>query len=142
MNKAFYDALQNLDARAFNESVMMTFAVVGFLVAAMTLGTYLLQGLEIRWRRHLTDTTMQRWLQGDTFYRIERDGSCDNPDQRLSQDIGEYVRLMLSLSLVFVLNLGTLGTMGWILWQSAGPVSRRMPGSCSSRRTITWLTGR
>ena len=36
----------------------------------------------------------------------------------MSQDIGEYVRLMLSLSQNFVINLGTLGTMGWILWQS------------------------
>jgi hypothetical protein len=51
---------------------------------------------------------------GCPFYRIERDGACDNPDQRLSQDIGEYVRLMLSLSQGFVINLGTLGTMGWI----------------------------
>ena len=129
LNKAFYDALQNLDAKAFNESVLLFFAVVGLLMAAMTLVTYLRQALEIRWRRHLTDTMMQRWLQGDTFYRIERDCSCDNPDQRLSQDIGEYVRLMLSLSQGFVINLGTLGTMGWILWQSAGPVSFTINGS-------------
>jgi ABC-type uncharacterized transport system fused permease/ATPase subunit len=59
--------------------------VVGLLMAAMTLVTYLRQALEIRWRRHLTDTMMQRWLQDDTFYRIERDCSCDNPDLRLSQ---------------------------------------------------------
>jgi putative ATP-binding cassette transporter len=47
----------------------------------------------------------------------------------VSQDIGEYVRLMLSLSQGFVINLGTLGTMGWILWHSAGPVSFTINGS-------------
>ena len=47
----------------------------------------------------------------------------------MSQDIGEYVRLMLSLSQGFVINLGTLGTMGWILWHSAGPVSFTINGS-------------
>jgi putative ATP-binding cassette transporter len=54
---------------------------------------------------------------------MERDNLCDNPDQRLAQDVGEYVRLMIGLSLGFIANLGTLATMGWILWQSAGPVT-------------------
>jgi putative ATP-binding cassette transporter len=129
LNKAFFDALQNMDAKTFNETVMLFFVVVGCLVLTVSTLTYLQQGLEIRWRRHLTDTLMGRWLAGNTFYRIERDGLCDNPDQRLSQDISEYVRLMISLVLGFVTNLGTLGSMGWILWQSAGPVSYNLGGS-------------
>jgi vitamin B12/bleomycin/antimicrobial peptide transport system ATP-binding/permease protein len=36
---------------------------------------------------------------------------------------------MLSLSQGFVINLGALGTMGWILWHSAGPVSFTINGS-------------
>jgi vitamin B12/bleomycin/antimicrobial peptide transport system ATP-binding/permease protein len=128
LNKAFYDALQNLDAAAFNESVMMFFVVVGFLVVVVTIMGYLQQFLEIRWRKNLTDSMMRRWLDGHTFYRMERDNLCDNPDQRLSQDIGEYVKLMLSLTLGFVANLGTLGSMGWILWQSAGPMSFTVGG--------------
>lgn len=123
INKLFYDALQHLDTPAFNDSMVQFFVVVGFLVAVMTLRAYIEQGLQIRWRQSLTDAMTARWLSGDTFYRIERDSLCDNPDQRLAQDINEYVRLMLSLGLGFIANLGTLGSMGWILWQSAGPMS-------------------
>jgi len=129
LNKAFFDALQNLNAPAFNESVTRFFIAVGFLVAVMTLLGYLQQKLEIDWRKHLTETLMQRWLKGDTFYRMERDAVCDNPDQRLSQDISEYVKLMISLSLGFIANLGTLGSMGWILWQSAGPMTYNIAGA-------------
>jgi vitamin B12/bleomycin/antimicrobial peptide transport system ATP-binding/permease protein len=129
VNKAFYDALQNLNAPAFNQSVLQFFIIVAFLVAVVTLQSYLEQSLEIKWRRNLTDSMMGRWLQGDTFYRIERDNLCDNPDQRLSQDISEYVKLMLSLGIGFVANLGTLLSMGWILWLSAGPMSFNISGS-------------
>jgi len=129
LNKAFYDALQNLNAPAFNQSVTQFFIVVGFLVAVMTLSSYLEQALEIRWRQNLTDSMMKRWLDGHTFYRMERDSLCDNPDQRLSQDISEYVKLMTSLTLGFIANLGTLGSMGWILWKSAGPMTFNLGAS-------------
>lgn len=129
MQKAFYDALQTLNAPAFNRSITLFFIAVAGLVAVMTLLGYLEQALEIRWRRNLTDSMMQRWLSDDTFYRMERDGLCDNPDQRLSQDISEYVKLMISLGLGFIANLGTLGSMGWILWQSAGPMSFNVGGT-------------
>ncbi len=143
INKAFYDALQALDAPGFNQSVMQFFIVVGILVVVVTVMRYLEQVIEIRWRRHMTDAMVRRWLDGHTFYRIERDNLCDNPDQRISQDIAEYVKLMISLTLGFIVNLGTLITMGWVLWQSAGPMTFDMG---SSTLTIPgylfWLLGR
>lgn len=129
LNKEFFDALQKLDAPAFNHSVLLFFAAAGVLVLVVTLNAYLEQGLTIRWREHFTRQLAGRWLDGHTFYRMERDGLCDNPDQRLSQDVSEYVRLMISLSLGFIGNLGTLATMGWVLWQSAGPVTFTVAGS-------------
>ncbi|MBN8284360.1 ABC transporter ATP-binding protein/permease [Zoogloea sp.] len=129
INKAFYDALQTLNAAAFYSAVTLFFGAVAILVTVATAAQYLEQALDIRWRRHLTENLVGRWLDGDTFYRIERDSLCDNPDQRLTEDIAEYVRLMLSLTKGFIVNLGSLGTMGWVLWQSAGPMSFDIGGS-------------
>jgi putative ATP-binding cassette transporter len=129
LNKAFYDALQALNAPNFYAAITRFFIAVGFLVAVATAAHYMQQALEIRWRRHLTETLVGRWMGGDTFYRIERDGLVDNADQRLTEDIAEYVRLMLSLSKGFIINLGSLGTMGWVLWQSAGPMSFEVGGA-------------
>ena len=121
--KAFFDALQGRDAPGFQKAIVLFFGTIALLIAAMVAKAWLEQALTIRWRVHLTRGMLARWLDGHTFYRIERDNSCDNPDQRLTEDITEYVRLMIALTLGFIANLGTLGAMGWILWQSAGPVS-------------------
>ena len=129
LQKVFFDALQGRDAAGFASGVSLFFTVAGVWVLAATVKRYQEQALEIRWRQHLTESTMGRWLTGHTFYRIERDNLCDNPDQRLTEDVTEYVRLMILLSLGFVANLGTLGSMGWVLWSSAGPMSFDLGGS-------------
>lgn len=64
LNKAFYDALQALDAPAFYASVTRFFIAVGILVAVATAAQYLEQALDIRWRRHLTESLVGRWLNG------------------------------------------------------------------------------
>ena len=106
----------------------MFFATIALLIATLVGRAWLEQALTIRWRTHLTRGMLARWLDGQTFYRIELDNTCDNPDQRLTEDVTEYVRLMIALTLGFIGNLGTLGSMGWILWQSAGPVSFQVGG--------------
>lgn len=123
INKAFYDALQKLDTPGFNQSITQFFMVAGMLIVVVTIMRYLEQALEIRWRKDMSESMMQRWLEGHTFYRMEWESLCDNPDQRIAQDIAEYVRLMISLTLGFAANLGTLLTMGWVLWQSAGTMT-------------------
>ncbi len=129
LTRQYMDALQAHDAAAFNTSIWNFLGAVMVLITVMAVNRYAEQALEIRWRNDLTETTMTRWLQGHTFYRMERDQTCDNPDQRLSQDITEYVRLMILLVLGFIGNLGTLGSMGWVLWQSAGAVTFDVAGS-------------
>lgn len=128
LQKAFFDALERRDGAAFRSAITLFFGGVVALIAAAVTQAYLEQALEIRWRSHLTLTTMMRWLTGTNFYRIERDGLCDNPDQRLSEDTTSYVQLMIKLGLGFLANLGKLGTMGWLLWQSAGPASFDLAG--------------
>lgn len=129
LQKAFFDALEQHNGAAFRSAITIFFVGVVALVATVVSKAWLEQALEIRWRSHLTQTTLRRWLSGTTFYRIERDGTCDNPDQRLSEDVTEYTRLMIKLSLGFLGNLGTLGSMGWLLWKSAGPISFELAGS-------------
>lgn len=123
LSRDYTDALTQRNAQAFNASILIFLGMVALLITTMVINRYVEQALEIRWRTDLTERTMARWLRGHTFYRMERDNTCDNPDQRIAEDITEYVRLMIMLVLGFIGNLGTLGSMGWILWQSAGPIS-------------------
>lgn len=123
LTKGFYDALQNRDTAAFNSNLVLLFVAIAFIVAVAVIRGYMEQALEMKWRWSLTDNMMGRWFKDRSYYRIERDNLLDNPDQRLTQDMTEYVKLMIQLSLGFVANLGALGTMGWILWHTAGPMT-------------------
>ncbi len=129
LQKAFYDALANRDAALFNHTLLMLAVVIGVVLVVAVTKSYTEQALLIRWREHLTASLMDRWMHARTYYRIERDSTLDNPDQRLTDDLTTYVQLMISLSLGFLANLGMLGVMGWILWQSAAPVSFAIGGS-------------
>jgi putative ATP-binding cassette transporter len=129
LTKGFYDALQNRDTAAFNANLLLLFVAIGFIVAVAVIKSYMEQALEMKWRWNQTNNMMGRWFKDRTFYRIERDNMLDNPDQRLTQDMTEYVKLMIQLTLGFVANLGALGTMGWILWHTAGPMTFVIGGS-------------
>ncbi len=129
IQKTLFDAMEGHDTAGFQRAIVVFFGTIALLIATLVARAWLEQALTIRWRTHLTRDMLARWLDGHTFYRIERDNSCDNPDQRLTEDLTEYVRLMIVLTLGFIGNLGTLGSMGWILWRSAGPVSFQLGGS-------------
>lgn len=128
LTKGFYDALEKLNIAGFYHNLSWLFVTITLIVAASVTKSYLSQAVEIRWRWHLTAQLMQRWFADRNYYRVERDNLLDNPDQRITEDATSYIRLMISLSIGFVTNLGMLGTMGWILWVSAGPMTFRIAG--------------
>lgn len=140
LTRGFYDALQNRNAAAFNSNLVRLFVAIGLIVAVAVAKSYIAQALEMKWRWSLTDNMMGRWFKDRSYYRIERDGILDNPDQRLTQDMTEYVKLMIQLTLGFVANLGALGTMGWILWSTAGPMTFAIgDGSITIPGYMLWL---
>ena len=91
-SKAFYDALQQIDAPAALTQLGI-FAVIVVFAVSLTVGSnYLRRHLELRWRRTLTEAVMDRWLAGKAYLSMERErdangrGSLDNPDQRIADD--------------------------------------------------------
>ena len=53
---------------------------------------YLNQWLQIRWRRWLTRTYLEKWLAGSNHYRMQLLGdAADNPDQRIAEDVKQFI---------------------------------------------------
>ena len=76
-------------------------AVVYILVAVYF--TYLSQWLQIRWRRWLTVRFLDEWLADRAYYRISLTTDraaigTDNPDQRIAEDIRDFVDNTLTLA--------------------------------------------
>jgi len=117
-NNAFYNALQDKDwdAFAYQLGYFCVLATAFILLAVYQL--YLNQWLQIRWRRWLTETYLDRWLAGANHYRMQLLGdAADNPDQRIAEDVRQFIDAgILPIGLNLLNAVVTLGSFAVILW--------------------------
>jgi len=137
-NREFFNSLQDKDFAAFFELLFVyrrtpsgfmpgfcEIAAVYILVAVYF--TYLSQWLQIRWRRWLTVRLLDEWLADRAYYRISLTTDraaigTDNPDQRIAEDIRDYVDNTLTLGISLLANIVTLVSFLGILWSLSGTI--------------------
>ena len=117
----FYTALQNYDKDSFLPLVGY-FSVVAFSYVALSVySQYLRQMLEIKWRKWMTQKYLTKWSQARNYYKMQIvEQKTDNPDQRMTEDIRDFVELTLTLLLGFLRQITTLVAFIVILWQLSG----------------------
>ena len=112
-----FDAMQNREVMAFSTSLGLFVAVMLALIFASTYRIYFRQMLEMRWRRWLTDYYLGRWMGSQAYYRMElHEKGTDNPDQRVAEDVRDFVASALGLSLSLLAAVATLGSFVVVLW--------------------------
>jgi vitamin B12/bleomycin/antimicrobial peptide transport system ATP-binding/permease protein len=72
--------------------------------------------VKIHWRKWLTDKFVGDYLRNRTFYRIERDRSIDNPDERIGEDIRLFVEFPVTIYVGLMQTVSKLTVFGWVLW--------------------------
>ena len=113
----FYSALQAYDLNEFVVQVWIFLGLAFTYVALAVYKLYLNQWLQIRWRRWMTQHYLGEWLEGATHYRMQLKGdAADNPDQRLTEDVTNFVEQTLVLSLGLLSSIVTLVSFIVILW--------------------------
>src|SRR5580692_2661429 len=135
-NREFFNTLQDKDFTAFFELLFVyrftpsglmpgfcEVAAVYILVAVYF--TYLSQWLQIRWRRWLTAGFLDHWLADRAYYRISLTTDraaigTDNPDQRIAEDLRDFVDNTLTLGIGLLSNIVTLVSFTGILWSLSG----------------------
>jgi putative ATP-binding cassette transporter len=129
----FYNILQVLNKNAFWQSILRFSFLAAIFIVMAVYRTYLYQMLQIRWRRWLTAQYLTDWLGKQNYYRMQLFGSrTDNPDQRISEDIDQFIQLTLSLSLGLLNAVVTLFSFLTILWQLSGVLAFQVQGMAIS----------
>ena len=125
----FYGALQVYDREPILR-LLGVFTCWTFLsIFCSTYVVYLQQRLEIKWRRWMTERYLVRWMRNQTYYRMQVFGEeSDNPDQRISEDIRDFIRLTLQIGVGFLQNLTTLLVFSFILWDLSGMLTLPLGG--------------
>ncbi|HEY6430343.1 MAG TPA: ABC transporter ATP-binding protein/permease [Acetobacteraceae bacterium] len=136
----FYNSLQQKDWPTFLQllftwrSTGMGLPMPGFCeIAAVYIllavyATYLNQWLQIRWRRWMTTRFLDEWLADRAYYRISLTTDraavgTDNPDQRIAEDLRDFVATTLSLGVDFLSNIVSFASFVGILWSLSGDIT-------------------
>ncbi|SHL10691.1 putative ATP-binding cassette transporter [Selenomonas ruminantium] len=125
----FYNALQQYQADQFWPLVGEFTALAMLYIVIAVYAIYLRQAVQINWRTWLTDAYLSRWLGGQVYYRLQvQNSDTDNPDQRISEDISQFVNLSLQLLIGFLKQLTTLAAFGVVLWNLSGSYTVELGG--------------
>jgi putative ATP-binding cassette transporter len=128
-NNDFYNALQNKDEPAFWKQIVKFFVILIPYIIVFVYSTYLQQMLQIRWRKWMTNRTLQHWLANRNYYRLQlKSGQADNPEQRIEQDISLFTDNTLDLSLGLMSSVVTLLSFIALLWTLSGALTFTLGG--------------
>ena len=113
---AIFDAIQNYDLKAFLRALEFWSLWALFYCGLYVYQSYVSMALTIRWRRWMTAYFLQQWMQNKAFYFWQISGQpTDNPDQRISEDIRDFVGTNDTLSGAVPLALGVLQQVATLL---------------------------
>jgi len=150
---AIMDAIVAKEAAAFATTVAAFLAVSLTFLVTSTYRIYVRQALEIRWRRAVTAHYVERWMSPEAYALSElHRGELDNPDQRVAEDIRDFVASALGLSMSLLAAVVTLLSFGGMLWSFSqswavhvGTVHLQVPGvmlwvGLAFAGLSTWMT--
>ena len=150
-NNTFYDALQARNYTIFLHQLIRFSWLAGLFIVFAVYQFYLNQMLQIRWRRWLTERYLHGWLTDAAYYRMQfAAGEADNPDQRIAEDVPQFIASTLNLGIGGMRAVVTLISFVAILWGLSGTFtipgsSIRLPGYLVWAALLyalagTWLT--
>ncbi len=139
---AFFESFQGKDSVAFFQllltwryspdgywGVIPGFVGLAFVLIVLSIiRSYLRQWLQIRWRRWMTERFQDNWLTGRAYYVLalqadRADAGTDNPDQRISDDVNNFVDSALVLGLELISKVASVISFLTILWGLSGSVT-------------------
>jgi len=127
-NRDWFNAIQNKDQAAFWSLLINVFLFWAMIAVVTNLIEFLLENvLKIRWRDYLTDRYSAEWLGRGAHYRMGFSGGADNPDQRIAEDVRNYILNTYAFSISLIATLSNLVSFSIILWSI--PAQFAIPGT-------------
>jgi vitamin B12/bleomycin/antimicrobial peptide transport system ATP-binding/permease protein len=128
-NRDWFNAIQNKDSAAFWSLLFGVFCFWAAIAVVSSLVEYYTESvLKIRWRRWMTERYFGLWLADGSLYRAALLGqAADNPDQRIAEDVRNFLNSTYAYSISLLSTVSTLVSFSIILWTI--PVDFTVPGT-------------
>jgi vitamin B12/bleomycin/antimicrobial peptide transport system ATP-binding/permease protein len=128
-NRDWFNAIQNKDSPAFWSLLFGVFCFWAAIAVVSGLIEYYAESvLKIRWRRWMSERYYGLWLDDGGLYRAALIGqAADNPDQRIAEDVRNFLNSTYAFSISLLSTVSTLVSFSIILWTI--PVDFTVPGT-------------
>jgi len=115
--KRVFDSVEAKQLPAFLTAMGGFLAIVLGFVLVSAWRVYARQWLEMRWRQSMTSHYLHHWIGPQAYVQRELHANeADNPDQRIAEDIRNFVASTLGLGLSLLSALATLVSFSGLLW--------------------------
>ena len=117
-SRDWFNAIQAKDEASFWSLLLTVFLFWAVIYIATAIIEYIVQStLMIRWRRWLTNQYVGDWLGQGAHYRIALTGqNADNPDQRIAEDVNQFIGSTYGFSIQLLSQVSTLVSFSIVLW--------------------------
>jgi putative ATP-binding cassette transporter len=123
-NNRFYTALQEYNWDRFVSELIFFCVLAAIFIVLAAYQTYL------RWRRWMTAQYLGDWLDHGNHYRMQVLGdAADNPDQRIAEDIKQFIDKGLDIGVGLLSACVTLASFVTILWMLSADSPLHLFGS-------------
>jgi putative ATP-binding cassette transporter len=113
----FYTAIQEYNWNGFTHELLIFCLLATPYILLAVYQTYLNQWLQIRWRKWMTRRYLGNWVENANHYRMQLlDDRPDNPDQRIAEDIKQFIQLALTIGVGLINAVVTLVSFIVVLW--------------------------
>jgi len=128
-NRDWFNAIQNKDSTAFWSLLFGVFCFWAAIAVVSNLVEFYTESvLKIRWRRWMTERYFGLWLDEGSLYRAALLGqAADNPDQRIAEDVRNFLNSTYAYSISVLSTVSTLVSFSIILWTI--PADFTVPGT-------------
>jgi vitamin B12/bleomycin/antimicrobial peptide transport system ATP-binding/permease protein len=124
-----WDALQKYNLKLFWALIGKFCILATFWILIGVFRQFFSLRLQNRWRRWMTRRFLEHWLSEKSHYLWQlTEKKTDNPDQRIAEDVRDFVSNSLDLSLGLLNQVVTLFSFITILWTMSGPLSIPLGG--------------
>ena len=125
MQLAFADIVNALAAKnaAVIPDIITKILMFGAVTAVLAaIGTWSRLTLRMRMRRVLTTTLLDKWMNGNRFFHLERRAQLDYPEQRIQEDIYQFVDKLTLIGVSILASLFGVFLYTGQLWRLSPPV--------------------
>ncbi|WP_026433726.1 ABC transporter ATP-binding protein/permease [Paracidovorax oryzae] len=109
-------ALAAQDRDRFWDAVRSCLTVLAFAVPVYAFYYYMRDAFANHWRLWLTHRFLDGYLGRRRYYELNAEGTVDNPDQRISEDINSFTGRSTHFLLIFIGAMMQLVAFSAVLW--------------------------